>query len=139
MPLYGDEKREYQRNWLAARRAEFFSDKCCVGCGSTDQLELDHLDPSKKITHRVWSWSAVRRDAEIAKCQVLCFHCHKAKSISQMTMTQGVKPYSHGTRNMYNTHGCRCGLCVLWNRNRVRRLRAERVEVVEDDVLAWAA
>lgn len=76
-----DKQREYQRQWKAARRAEFFKDKVCVRCGSTKNLELDHIDRSTKVSHNIWSWSKKRREAEIEKCQVLCRDCHKAKSL----------------------------------------------------------
>jgi hypothetical protein len=52
----------------------------CVRCGSKENLELDHIDPSKKITHRVWSWAPERRKAELVKCQSLCKICHKKKT-----------------------------------------------------------
>jgi 5-methylcytosine-specific restriction endonuclease McrA len=75
-----ERQHEYQRQWLAERRAEWFNGKCCVLCSSTEGLELDHLDPTKKISHRIWSWSAQRREAELAKCRILCRQCHKDKS-----------------------------------------------------------
>jgi hypothetical protein len=49
-------------------------------CGSRDHLEIDHRDPGEKLSHRIWSWSPARRDAELAKCQVLCRKHHHAKS-----------------------------------------------------------
>lgn len=74
-----DEMREYQRLWMARRRAEFFGDKACVKCGSDERLELDHIDPALKVSHRIFSWSESRRLAEIAKCQILCHDCHVQK------------------------------------------------------------
>lgn len=82
-----EEQRQYQREWIARRRAAFFADKKCVRCGSTDKLELDHKDPVTKSEHlkrahtgSFWSWSQKRRDEEIAKCQVLCHPCHVQKT-----------------------------------------------------------
>jgi hypothetical protein len=46
--------------------------------------ENDHVDPSKKTSHSIWSWSPERREAEIAKCQVLCRPCHQLKSIDDL-------------------------------------------------------
>jgi hypothetical protein len=43
-------------------------------------MEVDHIDPALKVSHRVWSWSPPRRAAELAKCRVLCGVCHLAKS-----------------------------------------------------------
>ena len=100
-----EERRRYQREWMARRRAEFFSDKSCVMCGSTDNLELDHVNPEEKVTHRIWSWARERREAEIAKCQVLCKDCHKEKSKQYLAENR-----QHG-RTLYG-HGCRCDICV---------------------------
>jgi hypothetical protein len=46
-------------------------------------MELDHVDPSQKVDHRIWSWSKARMDVEVAKCQVLCYDCHLAKSVTE--------------------------------------------------------
>ncbi len=81
MPYKDPEKqREYQRQWIANRREDFFSDKWCVECGSIENLELDHINSSTKVSHNIWSWSEERRDVELAKCQVLCHDCHKKKT-----------------------------------------------------------
>ncbi len=83
MPYKDKAKRkEYARLWMAQRRLEFFVDKCCVICGSIEDLELDHKDPTQKVTHRIWSWSLKRRETELAKCQVLCkiHHIQKTKN-----------------------------------------------------------
>jgi len=76
----------------------------CVKCGSDEDLEVDHIDPSLKIDHKVWSWSDVRRSAELAKCQVLCHKCHARKTAASRPQKQ------HGTHSMY-TSGCRCQPC----------------------------
>lgn len=75
-----EKKREYQRNWVAQRRDEYFQDKSCVRCGNHNELELDHIDPNTKVSHSIWSWSKERREKELAKCQVLCHTCHKEKT-----------------------------------------------------------
>lgn len=77
-------QRAYAREWMRKRRAAFFDGKQCVRCGSTERLELDHVDPLQKTTHCVWSWSQKRRDEELAKCQVLCHDCHFAKTASEL-------------------------------------------------------
>ncbi len=75
---------KYMREWRAARRSEFFQGRECALCGSTEGLELDHIDPSTKISSHVWFWSEDRRRAELAKCQALCHSCHKEKSRSDV-------------------------------------------------------
>lgn len=74
----------YTREWVAKRRAEFFFGKYCVVCGSTDKLELDHIDPTTKVHHAIWSWSETRRAAELIKCQILCNEHHKLKTRDQV-------------------------------------------------------
>ena len=73
-------RRTYQREWTRKRREDYFKDKFCVGCGSKDNLELDHKDRATKISHRIWNWSEARRNEELAKCQVLCNNCHLEKT-----------------------------------------------------------
>jgi hypothetical protein len=101
-----EQQREYQRVWIAARRAAWFKDKYCVKCGSIENLENHHLDPSQKISSSVWSWSLEKRDAELAKCEVLCYDCHLVETILQLAK------FEHGVRSTYMNHGCRCELCV---------------------------
>lgn len=112
MPLTGEAKREYQRNWIRRRRDAFFRGKSCAKCGSTQNLELDHIDPTKKVDHKIWSWAEHRRLIEIAKCQILCQDCHKEK-----TSTEQITDPEHGTLARYKTkrYKCRCGLCSAAN------------------------
>jgi 5-methylcytosine-specific restriction endonuclease McrA len=84
--------RDYQRTWIARRRAEWFADKQCVRCGSVEKLRLDHIDAKTKVRrmdHAIWSWSLERREAEIAKCQVLCEECHKLKTAENNEYPRG--------------------------------------------------
>lgn len=76
--------RNYQREWIKKRREAFFEGKCCAKCGSKDRLELDHIEPSNKEHHAIWSWSKKRQKAELEKCQVLCYECHKWKTAWEM-------------------------------------------------------
>ena len=115
--------RRYQQKWKAARRAAYFAGKCCVRCGSTERLELDHIDPSTRDsalkafhTADFWSWSMKRIEAEIAKCQVLCRKCHEAKTMVDLGQT------GHSRRGY--DKGCRCVVCVEANNSHNRRRRA---------------
>ena len=74
-------QRDYQKEYRRIKRAEWFKNNGpCVKCGSWERLELDHINKADKTTHRIFGWGKVRFDAEVAKCQVLCFKCHRAKS-----------------------------------------------------------
>jgi hypothetical protein len=52
-------------------------------------LELDHKDHRQKVSHTIWSWSMERRDAELAKCQVLCHDCHLDKTNKEGSRARG--------------------------------------------------
>ncbi len=69
-------QRDYQRRWMAARRQEFLGGKSCTFCASIENLEIHHFDPGAKVHHAIWSWAQPRREAELAKCIVLCRDCH---------------------------------------------------------------
>lgn len=116
-----EDKRRYQRDWFAARRAEAMKGEHCAQCGSIDRLELDHIDPTTKVSSNIWSWSKPRREAEIAKCQWLCSACHALKS----TLEAGKQPARHGTETMHRNHGCRCADCsrAATEARNARRLR----------------
>lgn len=118
MGYTGEAKRMYQRQWVAQRRAEWFEDKSCAQCGSTECLELDHIERKTKVSNAIWSWSKVRREAELAKCQVLCVSCHRQKT------TEELRQKRHGTSTMYR-NGCRCDPCKERQKKRMRTWREE--------------
>lgn len=103
-----DKQREYQRKWVANRRETFFRDKHCAKCGSTEDLELDHIHPSLKWKHRIWSYSWEKILKEVAKCQILCHSCHWEKSIQEKKEKKHT--ITHGFLRTYN-EGCRCIRC----------------------------
>lgn len=119
-----EQRREYERNRYRERRGDFFRDKLCVRCGSTENLHLDHIDPNDKATHRIWHWSQERRDVELAKCQVLCQQCHMRKSVEvDWPMLRGYDRTSHGLAGY--RRGCKCAVCRAGERDRMRRHRAK--------------
>jgi len=118
MPMPTKElQRKYQREWRAKRRRQWVKENGpCQMCGSRKDLEVDHVDPSSKLDHNVWSWAKKRRDRELSKCQVLCGRCHKRKTDEQ-------RPRSpHGTHNRY-VSGCRCRPCLLAHNVSTRKWR----------------
>lgn len=125
-------QREYQRQWAAKNRGAYMAGKSCVECGATQSLEVDHIDPSLKVSHRIWSWSAARRSAELAKCQILCTEHHKAKTKAQRPIPE------HGTISRYGSiYKCRCGLCRKANSDRkklncAKKAERERLHVRDD-------
>lgn len=106
----------YQSKWMQERReAWLLKYGPCVLCGSWDNLEVDHIDRTIKVDHRVWSWSEQRRSEELSKCQVLCHSCHRAKTNIECypnTHRNGVAIGAHGTTTNYR-RGCRCAECTL--------------------------
>lgn len=63
----------------------------CIDCKLTTDLELDHVNASEKISHRIWSWSEMRRNAELIKCVVRCVECHKIKTTLSLERPRGIQ------------------------------------------------
>lgn len=122
MPIRNiEERRKYHREWKAKRRrAWLLENGPCKKCGSLEDLEVDHISPSDKISHNVWSWSWERRLAELAKCQVLCRQCHLEKTV--LYRKENAKSQVHGTHEAY-VLGCRCQECRSAHASSVRNWR----------------
>ena len=126
MPFKDPQKRrEYGREWVRKRKALWFErNGPCVLCGSWKDLEIDHIDPTIKTTHRIWSWSKEKREAELAKCQVLCQSCHKEKTAEE-------KESPHGTFSRYiGKHKCKCQECRKANAEHTRTQREKNRTVL---------
>lgn len=122
MTLTGDRRREYSRNWIAARRLAWEQEQQCALCGRRYpevRISPHHRQPEEKQSHHIWSWSADRRAAELAKCTPLCDECHQAYHRGLRMQTE------HGTAGMYK-RGCACPKCREWNADRARNGRAAR-------------
>lgn len=102
---------EYMRAYMRARyhriRAEIVArlGGKCVQCGTTEDLEIDHIDRSTKTINvgQLTSVSRKKLEEEIPKCQLLCQPCHLEKSKQEM----GV-PHGGGLTGKRN---CRCSEC----------------------------
>jgi hypothetical protein len=118
----------YQLKKSRERREAWFFGKSCVDCGSTERLELDHIDPTTKIHHAIWSWSDVRRNEELAKCAPRCYSCHKIKSAAEVRarFKDNPTPLVHGTLAGYEKRGCRCDECLEAMRVARREQRLKR-------------
>ena len=103
------------------RRQDFIDSRGgkCEKCGSIERLEIDHIDPAEKSmpAARALRRSEPARSAELVKCQVLCYECHKAKTVREATVAV------HGSQRRY-VSGCRCDECRLGHTMRAREYRA---------------
>ncbi len=80
----------------------------CVQCSTTEDLEFDHIDPSKKeynVSKILDSYPKEKLEEEFSKCQLLCNGCHKEKN----KIDNGEA--KHGSLSMYVHYKCRCDLC----------------------------
>lgn len=116
-----DKQRAWQNAWMKKRRQVWIEENGPCACGSEVDLEIHHKDPTKKVTHRVWSWRQDRRLKELAKCIVECKQCHRGKHNEEMR-----KPISHGTFTGYVNHKCRCSECTLANTEHARAWRSKQ-------------
>ena len=114
-------QRKYQAEWMARRRAAFFADKKCATCGAKERLHLHHLDKTKKVSHRIWSWAEERRAKEISKCEVLCERCHQEHHAEERHAA-----LEHGVNIGLYSKGCRCQPCKDLNARIQREWKARR-------------
>ena len=95
-----EEQRKYKREWRAKRKQElqeianqYNKDKrekllnqfgsCCNACGSTENLQFDHLDKHTKngnVTTILYTRGFGEAVEEAKKCQLLCDKCHRIKT-----------------------------------------------------------
>ena len=138
MSYEGDQKRAYQRKWMADKRAAYMADMggACVKCGSTEKLEVDHIERSTKKVNPTHLWS--RRHEiimeELAKCQLLCEVCHQQKTSAERIAQRNLQ---HGEYGMYKLYKCRCEPCRTVNRDRVRMQRARKKARENEIQLSW--
>lgn len=130
---YSSEKnKEYLRERYAQQRADFiaFLGGECAKCGSTDDLEFDHIDRSTKSFGIAGLWPVKRLPEvyeELKKCQLLCDPCHNEKSLDELTADPPRQGFKHGTIYGWMTKKCQCEECIaakwLWHdeRNAKRR------------------
>lgn len=121
MPSDNEYMREYMKAYSMRRRDKVLAllGGVCVVCGTAENLEVDHIDPSlKRFTlagrwHRKWS----EIEAELPNCQLLCEKHHKKKHESKAPC---------GTAQRY-WRGCRCAPCTQANTEHGRQYRKSRV------------
>lgn len=100
----------------------------CIVCGTTENLEFDHIKAKDKSfgISKLWSVSKEAFEIELSKCQLLCQEHHKVKTKLFGDNTSGgwnrIDEYDHGSGHMYNKDKCRCTVCQTWNRNYKKKL-----------------
>jgi hypothetical protein len=99
---------------------EWRDSHACLHCGTTDCIEADHLDRSKKV-HRCsaytwWSWNggveALKK--ELAKVRPLCRFCHNVHSSVQRGISKD--PTKAKKRRHVNAIKMRIGCCQTCQR-----------------------
>ena len=114
---------EYMREYMLKRYHRRRSDSIeklggkCVVCGTTDNLEIDHIDRSTKTMaiSGLWSCNIQRYEAELKLSQLLCEEHHKQKTSRESSVDHGEG--KTGKRNCY------CELCAPLKRAYARERR----------------
>lgn len=110
---------EYMLKRYYARRAEAFEvlGGICMQCGTSESLEIDHIDPSTKSFDlgTFWNCARVKFLMELKKCQLLCAKHHKIKSDLELSVGHG--------QGLTGRRNCYCDLCkpLKQEYNRTRR------------------
>lgn len=103
--------------------------KSCAKCGSTENLEVDHIDPELKafgVSNQWTKKNTAKIAEELKKCQALCYSCHKEKSARESSERK-TGTFTHGTIYGWMKAKCTCSVCLEtklgWHatRNELRR------------------
>lgn len=131
MASYMAERRAKRRNALIALFGGM-----CQKCPSTENLEFNHLDRTKKKfvlsgCHLDKAWSVILAEAD--KCELVCRECHNAYTRGQYATgelyppNKNLSPFLHGTARTYSETNCRCIPCKAAK----REYRAKRLTYTE--------
>jgi hypothetical protein len=116
----------YHRN---KQRAIDYLGGCCANCGSTARLEFDHTNRDRIgdencITQLLgYSWDTIL--AELSKCQLLCYPCHKDKTRAERAVDRATRAL-HGSLTKYR-YGCRCEACATVHKSYMKAYREKRL------------
>lgn len=104
-----EELRAYHRERYRLTRQKMYDylGGKCVRCGSTENLEFDHIDRSTKSFNIKGQLSLKNPKVkdELDKCQLLCRSCHERKTIEEST------GFTHGTTTGWQKAKCECVEC----------------------------
>jgi 5-methylcytosine-specific restriction endonuclease McrA len=108
--------REYMLKRYHTRRAIALDSLggVCKNCGSEEQLEFDHIDPTTKqgSIAKLWSYSYQRFLDELKLCQLLCRDCHIEKSKMDNGVEHGGGKSGKWVTNLEGKRkACACGPC----------------------------
>lgn len=113
---------DYHREYYKKRRQAIFDylGGKCVECGTTENLEVDHINREDKSFHVSQRLSVKNNSAELDKCQLLCTTHHKAKTSREQS------GWTHGTTYGWMRKKCKCEECsaekIAWtNRRNTKR------------------
>lgn len=108
-----ERRREYDNSRYAKRRALAIEmlGGVCSKCGSTDRMEIDHVDRNKKeMTFEDMAHGSLERmKSELKKCQLLCHEHHVEKTVRERGFVYNGLD-THGSTRSYRL-GCRCAPC----------------------------
>jgi 5-methylcytosine-specific restriction endonuclease McrA len=117
--------RDYMRNRYHNKRQALIKELGgkCKSCGAVKDLQIDHIDSSKKSFRAadVHSIADARVKEEIKNFQLLCGKCHKEKT--NKAWDHSVPKPRHGTYWMRRRHGCRCDKCEKAYKEQIQKWR----------------
>ena len=98
----------------------------CVKCGTTENLQIDHINKALKSFDlgKLWSVSKVKYLAELEKCQLLCKEHHKEKSALEQSVGHG--------EGLTGKKNCRCSLCAPLKNEYIRQFRKQKLARVAE-------
>jgi hypothetical protein len=103
--------KEYHREYYHLKRRkpmlDYLGGKCVV-CGTVENLEFDHIDPSlKSFSINVkMTLNNPEVKAELDKCQLLCKDHHRDKTAAENS------GFTHGTMYAWMKAKCTCDTCT---------------------------
>jgi len=89
----GKISKEYHQKYYAERKKEYVRilGGCCVKCGSTENLQFDHIEKDSRefVIAKIMKRKRAFVLQELKKCQLLCDTCHRKKSIIEKSYVGG--------------------------------------------------
>lgn len=116
-----EKNKEYLNARYESQRQTFYTmlGGKCVVCGTTEDLQIDHIDWVYKSFAVGALWPKKNLPAvykELKKCQLLCELHHIQKTKSDKIEYIAIQPgFVHGTVYAWMKKKCRCSICMpVW-------------------------